>query len=346
MTLIAAALVIGIIDVVAVPVILREQATDWRAYDQAAQALRAHEPLYRWTVAEDVRAVTDYPYLYPPPLAAIWGLGLSPALFAILKALSVGTMAAFAARAPAARWMQIALGAALVALALATPAVIHDLVLGNVMTLYLSATALVVALPGRRWAAVPLGILVAIALKPAIAPVLLWLLVARRSQFVAALVAGLATTALFALLLGPGVYLDYLAALPKLGGLAQPFTGNLGLSSVSLVVALVAIPLALVWVVWAARALDPWASAAVAVALTLIAQPTLGLNYGVFLVPAVAAMWFVDRRACLVLAVVIPMIALLSPPLAGILVAATATLVGLRRSANGRLSEPHPATVS
>jgi hypothetical protein len=330
--LLVAILVLGAIDVVAVPVLLREQATDWRAYDEAARAIAAHASLYPWTVSADVRAVTDYPYLYPPPLALLWSLGLTPALYAVLKALSVVTVGAFARRAlTGASRSQAGLAAlALIALSLASPPVIHDLVLGNVMVLYLAASALVVAFPRRRLAAAPLGVLVAVALKPALAPLLLWLLIRRRAQFVTAFVAGLVATAIALVFVGVGSYVDYLLALPRMGGLAQAFTGNLGLSAVSLPVALAAVPAGLAWTAWSSLRLSDWSAAAVALGMTQLVQPKLGLNYSALLIPAVIALWFVDRRWALVAAVVVPFAALLSPPLGGLLVAAVATVADVR----------------
>jgi hypothetical protein len=332
LVLIAAALVVALLDVVVVPVLLQEQATDWRAYEGAAKQLARGESPYVWTVDPDVRAITDYPYIYPPPLAAVWGLGLTAPIFAVLKVLSIATMVAFA-RQPSrlARTTTLVAGVALAVITLASPPVLHDLVLGNVMAFYIAAVAAVLAFPTSAWAGIPIGVLVAVALKPAIAPFLVWMLLRRRSQFIAAFAAGLATTAIFAVALGPAVFVEYLVALPKLGGLAQPFTGNLGLASISLALAVVAIPLSILAVVAAVRTLDPWASAAVAVGMMFLAQPTLGLNYGGLLAPGVVALWFVDRRAAFAMAIASPILAVLSPPLAGIVLAATATWAGWRR---------------
>ena len=334
LALLAAALVIAILDAVVVPVLVQEQATDWRAYEEASLLLARGESPYRWTVDPNVRAVTDYPYIYPPPLAAIWGVGLTPALFAALKVAALGAMALFVrVSRPSSPSTAAIAGAALVGVTLVSPAVLHDLVLGNVMTLYVAAVALALALPRQPLAGAPLGILVAVALKPAIAPFLVWMLLCRRDQFVAAFIAGLATTAVFAVLLGPAVYVDYLVALPKLGNLAEPFSGNLGLASISLALAVVAIPLSIGWVAVAARLLRPWASAAVAVGMTFLAQPTLGLNYAGLLAPGLVALWFVDRRATLALVLALPIAAVISPPLAGVVLAVVATAVGRRDTA-------------
>lgn len=344
LALLAAGLVVAILDAVVVPILVQEQATDWKAYEGAATLLARGASPYVWTADPDVRAITDYPYIYPPPLAAIWGAGLTPALFAALKVVALGAMALLVRVAgPASPAATVAAAAALVGVTLASPPVLHDLVLGNVMTLYVAGAALVLALPGQPLAGAPLGILVAVALKPAIAPFLVWMLLRRRDQFVAAFVAGVGTTGVFAVLLGPSVFVDYLVALPRLGNLAEPFTGNLGLASISLVLAVVAIPVSIGWVVLAARSLDPWASAAVAVGMTFLAQPTLGLNYAGLLAPGLVALWFVDRRATLALVVALPVTAVISPPLAGAVLAAVATAVGRRRP---RTSVPDAAAAA
>jgi hypothetical protein len=329
--LLLVAIVLALIDWVAVPVLLQEGATDWRAYEGGAQALAAGTSPYAWTANSDIRALTAYPYIYPPPLAAIWGQGLTAPLFLGLKIASAFALGAFSVSESRKGAERLAIGAALVTLALASPPVIHDLVLGNVMTLYLASVGLALALPGNRLAAVPLGILCAIALKPAVLPVLIWMVVRNRGQFLSALVAGAATTALFVVLLGPSVYLDYLRALPRLGGLAQPFSGNVGLSSISIGLALVAIPIALVGCAWAARSLEYRVSATFAVAMTQFVQPAIGLNYASLLIPGVILLWFVNRRAALAVGMSLPLVTLISPPLAGLLLGGSALLIGWHR---------------
>ena len=343
LALVVVAFVLALIDWVAVPVLLQEGATDWRAYEGAAQTLAAGASPYAWTASDDIRAITAYPYIYPPPLAAIWGLGLTASLFLVLKIASSFVVGGLAIQATRTGRERLAAGAVLIALALAAPPVIHDLILGNVMTLYLAAVAIAFALPRNRLAAVPLGILCAIALKPAVLPILVWMLVRNRAQFVVALVAGAATTAAFGVLLGPSVYLDYLRALPRLGGLAQPFSGNVGLSSISIGLALVAIPVALVACVWAARVLEFRASAVFAIAMTEFAQPALGLNYASLLIPGVILLWFVNRRVALAMGMSLPLVTLISPPLGGLLLAGAAVLTGWRRASPDTDAAPSTA---
>jgi hypothetical protein len=331
LALVVVAFVLALIDWVAIPVLLQEGATDWRAYEGGARALAAGVSPYAWTASEDIRKLTAYPYIYPPPLAAIWGFGLTASLFLGLKIASTFVVGAFAFPATPKGRARLATGAALVVLALASPPVIHDLILGNVMTFYLAAVAIALALPRNRLAAVPLGFLCAIALKPAALPILVWMLIRDRGQFVAALLAGAATTALFVVVLGPSVYLEYLRALPRLGGLAQPFSGNVGLSSISIVLALVAIPLALAACVWTARVLDFRPSAVFAIAMTQFVQPTIGLNYASLLIPGVLLLWSVNRRAALAMGMSLPLVTLISPPLGALLLAGVALLTGWRR---------------
>jgi hypothetical protein len=339
------AIVLVLIDWVAIPVLLQEGATDWRAYEGGAQALAAGTSPYAWTANDDIRAMTAYPYIYPPPLAAIWGVGMTASLFLGLKIASTFAVGAFAVSASRIGAERVAAGAALVLFALASPPVVHDLVLGNVMSLYLAAVALAFALPRNRLAAIPLGILCAIALKPAVLPVLIWMLLRNRSQFLAAFVGGAATTALFAVLLGPSVDVEYLRALPRLGGLAQPFSGNVGLSSISLGLGLVAIPVALGACIWAARTLEFRASAVFAVAMTQFVQPAIGLNYASMLIPGVILLWFVNRRAALVMGMSLPVVVLVSPPLAGLLLGGAAVVVEWRRR-ESRRQDAAPALVS
>jgi hypothetical protein len=341
MAIVLVAIVLVLIDWVAIPVLLQEGATDWRAYEGGAQALAAGTSPYAWTANEDIRALTAYPYIYPPPLAALWGLGMTASMFLGLKIAATFAVGAFAVSASRIGAERLATGAALVALAVASPPVVHDLVLGNVMSLYLAAIALALALPRNRLAAVPLGILCAIALKPAVLPVLIWMLLRNRAQFLAALIGGATTTALFAVLLGPSIYVEYLRALPRLGGLAQPFSGNVGLSSISIGLALVAIPVALAACVWAARTLEFRASAVVAVAMTQFVQPAIGLNYASLLIPGVILLWFVNRRAALAMGMSLPAVVLVSPPLAALLIGGTAVLTGWRRRESvGRVAAP------
>jgi hypothetical protein len=156
-----------------------------------------------------------------------------------------------------------------------------------------------------------------------------WLLVRRRASFGRTFVAGLATTAIFGLLLGPGRYLEYVQALPKTAVLAAPFTGNLGLSAISPLAGLIGVAVAYAWTLAAAIRLDERAAAVVALAMTQLAQPTIGLNYGVLLIPALIVLWAVDRRAAVAMAITLPLVVILSPVLAAVLLAGAASVASM-----------------
>ena len=300
-----------------VPTILREQTRDWIAYQQAAERLAAGEPLYVFELATP----DDEYYLYPPPMAGLWALGGSPEALLVVKvaalvavgslALVVAPGAGTAARAPVA--------AALAAAALIAPPDIHDLVLGNVMALYVGAVALSLARPG--WiGAIPLGLVCAVALKPAIGPYLLYLLLRRRGDAARVVAAGLFASGVVAVLVGFDRYVEYLVALPKMTVLVDLPTGNVGLTEISREASVAGLVGAYAATVWAAVRLDLGRAAAVAVAAALLAQPAIGFNYVGLLLPAVVVLWSADRAAGFVAAVAVPLVAVLSPPVAATLV--------------------------
>jgi hypothetical protein len=307
------------------PTILREETRDWIAYDQAADRLAAGEPLYVFELATP----DDEYYLYPPPAAAIWGAFPSPDALLVLKVVALAAAGTLALVAwPAARSRErVALAGALAAAALVAAPNLHDLVLGNVMALYVGAVAISLARPG--WlGAVPLGIVCAAALKPVIGPYLLWLLVRRRADAGRVVAVGLALTAVFAVLLGPGRYVEYLVALPRMSVLVDLPSGNVGLSVISREVAIVGVAAAYVATGLAALRFDRWRAAAIAIAAGLLAQPSLGFNYAGLLLPAVVALWAADRVAGFVAVVTVPLVAVLSPPLASLVIVGLA-VVGL-----------------
>jgi hypothetical protein len=196
------------------------------------------------------------------------------------------------------------------------------------MAIIAAAVALSLARPGWSGSGA-LGIVAAVALKPTIGPYVLWLLIRRRDSFARAFAAGLATTLVFVLLLGPGRYVEYVQALPKTAVLAAPFTGNLGLSAISPLAGLAGIVVAYAWTLAAAIRLDERAAAVVALAMTQLAQPTIGLNYAVLLIPGVIVLWAVDRRAAVAMAVGLPIVVIVSPVLAAVMLAGAATVSAL-----------------
>ena len=223
----------------------------------------------------------------------------------------------------------IAAAALAIAALIATPN-LHDLVLGNVMALYVGAVAVSVARPG--WlGATPLGVVCAVALKPMIGPYLVWLVIRRRGDALKTLAVGLAVSAVFAVIVGPGRYVEYLAALPRMSVLVGLPTGNVGLATISPVVALVGVVIAYAATIWAGLRLDVGRGAAIAVAACLLAQPSIGFNYAGLLIPAVVALWSADRAAGFVAILVVPVVTVVSPPVAsGIVMGLAALKVGER----------------
>jgi hypothetical protein len=186
------------------PTIFAEGVRDWTAYRYAGQLLAAGAPIY-------VPSAGVYPlFNYPPAAAAIWSLGLTPAIWLLAKVVALIVLAAVIG------WP---LGIPAVVLLLMTPSLQHDLVLGNVMTFYCLALSWSALRPGRVGSSA-LGLLLAIAMKPVIGPYLLWLLLVRRSDFGwVVLTAGVASV-IVAIVIGPANYVDYIVTLPRFASLA------------------------------------------------------------------------------------------------------------------------------
>ncbi len=313
LALLAGLLLIVILAAGLAPTILREGTRDWIAYDQAADRLAAGEPLYVFELATP----DDEYYLYPPPTAAIWAAVGSPEALLALKILalvSVGALALVVAPRASVR-ERGAIAIALAAAAILAPPNLHDLILGNVMALYVGAVAVSLARPG--WlGAVPLGLVCAIALKPFIGPYLVWLAIRRRDDALKLLATGLAASAIFALVIGPGRYIEYLVALPAMTVLADLPSGNVGLAEKSRELAIAGVVIAYLATLWGSARLDLPRGAAIAVAAGLLAQPTIGFNYAGLLLPAVVMLWAGDRVAGLVAAILVPILTVLSPPMA------------------------------
>ena len=327
------------------PTILREQTRDWIAYEQAADRLTAGEALYVFELATP----DDEYYLYPPPTAAIWAAAGSPEALLVVKVLAlVAVSSLMVVVAPRAsrrdRWIA---AAALAAAALIAAPDLHDLVLGNVMALYVGAVAVSVARPG--WlGATPLGVVCAVALKPAIGPYLLWLAIRRPRDAARTLAVGLAVSAAFAVVVGPGRYVEYLAALPRMSVLVGLPSGNVGLATVSPAVALAGVAFAYAATVWAGLRLDPRRGAAIAIAGCLLAQPSIGFNYAGLLIPAVVVLWSADRAAGFIAVLAAPIVAVVSPPVASLLVMGLAAFrvgerLGLARGAGSPSQAPAAA---
>jgi hypothetical protein len=242
---------------------------------------------------------------------------------------------------PRNRW--IAAGTLAVAALVAAPN-IHDLVLGNVMALYVGAAAISVARPGWLGSAV-LGAVCAVALKPAIGPYLVWLAFRRPKDFLRTLAVGLVVTAVFAVAVGPGRYIEYVQALPRMSVLVGLPSGNVGLATISPVVALVGVAVAYLAAIWAGARLDPARGAAIALAACLLAQPSIGFNYAGLLLPAVVMLWTADHVAGFVAILAVPLVTVVSPPAASLIVMALAALrVGERFGIARASGEPAATT--
>ena len=134
--LLVAGIVIAI-SLIALPVLLREEARDWTAYQQASNRLVAGEPLYVWELATE----DDEYYLYPPGMAAAWAAAGSPELLLLVRLaalLGVGMLAPLVVRDPRRHLLG---GVLLVGAAFVWPPNVHDLILGNVMALYVGAVS-------------------------------------------------------------------------------------------------------------------------------------------------------------------------------------------------------------
>ena len=317
LAILAGMTILAVLAIGLLPTLLREQTRDWIAYEQAADRLVAGAPLYDF----DLTTTDEEYYLYPPPAAAIWSVAPSAEGLLALKILAlvmVGSLAVVAWPSASQRDRGL-LAATLSAAAMIAVPNLHDLILGNVMALYVGAVAISLARPG--WlGAVPLGLVCAAALKPVIGPYLVWLAIRRRRDALRIAVVGLTLSAVVAVLVGPGRYAEYFAALPQMSVLVDLPSGNVGLSAVSRELALVGVVAAYAVVVVGAVRLDPRRSAAVAIAAGLIAQPSIGFNYAGLLLPAVVILWSADRLAGFLGVVVVPLLVIWSPPAAAVAV--------------------------
>jgi hypothetical protein len=247
-------------------------------------------------------------------------MGSPEALLAlkIVALVSVGALAAVVAP-KADKWQRSWIALALAGAALAAAPDLHDLILGNVMALYVGAVAISLARPG--WlGAIPLGLVCAFALKPVVGPYFIWLAIRRREDALRVIAVGLIVSAVFALVIGPGRYVEYVLALPRLSVLVDWQSGNVGLGSILREAALVGVAIAYIVTIVGSGRLNAASGAAIAVAAGLLAQPTIGFDYAGLLLPAVVMLWVGNRNAGLVACLAVPLIAVVSPPLGAIAV--------------------------
>ena len=304
----AAAGVVGILTMLVLgPIIFSEAARDWTTYQDAADRLRAGAPLYI--------SGGELLYIYPPPLAAVWALGMTPAILLVAKVIALVALA----------WVVgWPLGVPAVALLLLTPSLDHDVVLGNVMVFYALGLTWSALRPGVTGSIV-LGTIIALAAKPVLGPYLVWLLLVRRRDFGWTVGSAVVISAAFALVLGPGRYLEYVVALPEAGRFASAWHGNLGLSFISPLLGTLGVVIAYVLALVAA-----WRGEAglpVVIGALLLAQPSYGVAYGLLLLPAVVYLWRRNQIIAVTLASGLPLLLGLSyAPLAGVITSAAGLL--------------------
>ena len=116
--------------------------------------------------------------------------------------------------------------------------VMYDLMLGNVTIVIAAAVALVAWSRDRFATGIALGIVLATIPKPAIVPVLVWMLVYRRRALVGAIAAAGVATLIGLAVVGTGPYQAYVDVLRHPEYLDSPQYGNLALTSLSPAIAL------------------------------------------------------------------------------------------------------------
>ena len=276
-----------------------ERNRDWFTFARAGQRLAAGLSPYV--------PGTAVSFLYPPAMAAIWAAGMSAPIWLLLK------LATLAALVPLLGW-RFALPA-LVLVALQTP-LQYDLLMGNVTVFYIGAA---VWFRWRRgWtAAAPLGLILAIAAKPAFLPLLV-VAVQRRPRDVGRVLVIAAAVAVAALpVVGAGAYIDYVRALVTWAGTSAEWVGgNLGPGRYGLAVPALLLGGATLIVGLLTR--DERRAAVLAFGAALLVQPAYGFYYAALLIPAAIDLWDIDHVATLGAVLVAVPLAYVSPALSGI----------------------------
>jgi hypothetical protein len=190
-------------------------------YQQAAdRALNAPSTLYEWS--------DTYTFRYTPIGALVFAplVGLTPQAAAwtwlIVKLAILAGTAVWFSRAwpPERRWL-------IIALVVAFPPIVHDLVIGNVSTLTLLVFVAVARWPDAR-GGVALGLLTVLMPKPHLIPVLAYLAVRRPRDFLTALATIAAGVAVGLAIFGLDPWLAFIGTLRE--PLERTFTANVGWS--------------------------------------------------------------------------------------------------------------------
>jgi hypothetical protein len=192
--------------------------------------------------------------LYPPPgaylLAPLSSLGPETGLWAWF-AIKVAIVVACVVDATRGRRLFVrVLAFAFVGTLLA---VLDDLWLGNVSIL-LAATIYLAVSRDRPWAALPLGIALALVAKPFLVPVVLWFLVYRRRSAAGLIGAAAIVTVAAVVLMGPGAYREYIDALRAATGIDLSYgQGLAALAPPLLIPASVVVGLIFLGLLWKSR---------------------------------------------------------------------------------------------
>jgi hypothetical protein len=191
-------------------------------YQQAGQrAVSDPSTLYAWTATYTFRytpmgalAFSPLAALTPEAATFVW-LGLK---LAVLGVIAVWYSQPWHGR-------DRLLVAALV---LTFPPIIHDLVIGNISTITTLVLLALLRWPDAR-GGVGLGLLLALAPKPHLLPVLAWMALRRRSALLAALATAAAVVLVGFAVFGPNPWQAYLDTLRE--PLSRTFTANIGFSA-------------------------------------------------------------------------------------------------------------------
>ena len=187
----------------------------------APNALGQDANFYRWCgqqVADGHVCVS----LYPPltGFAALPLVALSPAVTAALMSSLGAVLLALGIRHET-RGLPMADRVLIAVATFSFAPVVYELLLGQITLLSAASVYVIVRRPDRARNGLAFGVVLALAPKPMLALVLVWMLVWRRRALAAALAVGAALTAAGLVLAGPQAYLDWATTLLGGGGVAS-----------------------------------------------------------------------------------------------------------------------------
>ena len=224
--------------------------------------------------------------------------------------------------------------------------VVYELLLGQVTLLIVAALYPVARRPDVFRNGIPVGIALALAPKPLLLLVVLWMLVWRRRALMAAVLVALALTCLGVVLMGPDQYRQWLSVLTGAGSASVSGTLPLSLKGsfslwpltpATLAVAAV-VAIATIWTIWR----DPSRVFVVALLASLLLAPYTGLYSATILLLAVRpALAFAPRATRVAALTANPALALLLAAPAWCL-ACLAACLPFARPGKPPVAEPHP----